>query len=142
LWAASAFINSLHFLFLGTASPAVITAITGARFLLAGRDGGSWRFYFFIAAQLSAGYLTFSSPLSLLPLFASLIGTVAVFFFSNANMRISMGICSLIWIAHNYLAGSPVAVVTEIIFLGSNFVGFQRMKKRWRAIEGASQKSN
>jgi Bacterial inner membrane protein len=112
----------------------VITAITGSRFLLAGRSSAKWKFYFFMTAQLLAGYLTYSGMLSLYPLAASIIGTVAVFFFSNANMRIAMGACSVIWIVHNYLAGSPVAVVTEVVFLGSNIVGFIRLRNRWIAI--------
>lgn len=37
-----------------------------------------------------------------------------------------MVICSSIWIIHNYLAGSPGAVLMEIFFLSSNIVGYFR----------------
>jgi hypothetical protein len=140
-WAGSAFLNSLHFLCLERYTSSVITLIIAARFLLAGRSSEMWKFYFFMAAQLLAGYLTFSGPLSYYPVAASVVGTISVFLLSNANMRIGLAVCSLIWIAHNYQAGTPVGMLSEVIFLVSNAIGFLRLSNRWRAIQSKQNRS-
>ncbi len=138
-WSASALANSAHFICLGLTTPAVITAITGSRFLLASRSSSRAMYYFFIIASLAAGYLTYERPLNLIPTASSLIGTTAVFFASNVWMRILLGICSILWLAHNWIAGSPVAVAMEAVFLTSNLVGFLRLRKRLLAIREVKQ---
>jgi len=130
-WSASAVSNSLHFAILGQLTPSVTTAITGSRFLLARRSSSLWIYFFFIWASLTAGYLTYREPLNLIPIGTSLVGTTAVFFGSNATLRLCLGFCSILWCYHNIAVGSPVAAVMECVFLTSNAVGFFRLRKRW-----------
>ncbi len=133
-WSASALSSSLHFALLGQITPCLITAITGSRFLLAQRNSGKALYLFFMSASLAAGFLTYKQPLNLIPIVTSIIGTTAVFFASNAQLRITMGTCSVFWLYHNVVIGSPVAAIMECVFLVSNLVGYLRLRKRWMRI--------
>ena len=95
-------------------------------------------FFFFIFASLAAGYLTYERPINLIPIGTSLIGTTAVFFASNASLRLALGACSTLWLYHNVVVGSPVATVMESVFLVSNFIGYIRLRKRWLRIHSAN----
>ncbi len=33
---------------------------------------------------------------------------------------------TLLWLIHNYLAGSPTAVLMELLFISSNLIGYYR----------------
>ena len=35
--------------------------------------------------------------------------------------------CAVTWMVHNFIAGSPVAVLMEITFLISNLIGYRRI---------------
>jgi hypothetical protein len=135
-WSACGLLNSLHFALLGAITPSVITAITGSRFLLAQRTSSFGIFLFFICASLTAGFLTYERPLNLIPIGTSLIGTTAVFYGSNLALRLCLGFCSVLWLYHNIVIGSPVASVMECVFLLSNFIGYIRLRKRWIRIHG------
>ena len=137
-WSLCALLNSLHFAILGELTPCVITLITGSRFFLAQRTNSRGIFFFFIFASLFAGYLTYERPINLIPIGTSLIGTTAVFFGSNATLRLALGACSTLWLYHNIVIGSPVASVMEGVFLLSNLVGYIRLRKRWLRIKAVS----
>jgi hypothetical protein len=137
-WSACALTNSLHFALLGQTTPCLITAITGSRFLLAQRNRSLWIFFFFICASFSAGFLTYKEPINLIPIGTSFVGTVAVFFGSNATLRLGLGFCSMLWLYHNVVVGSPVAAVMEGVFLVSNVVGYLRLRKRWLRIQATT----
>ena len=36
-------------------------------------------------------------------------------------------VCAVTWMIHNYIAGSPVAVLMETTFLVSNVIGYWRI---------------
>jgi hypothetical protein len=44
-------------------------------------------------------------------------------------VRLLMAVGATAWIIHNLLVGSPVAVLMELAFLGSNLVGYVRSRK-------------
>lgn len=136
-WSLCALLNSLHFVILGALTPCVITLITGSRFFLAQRTNSVGIFLFFIFASLSAGYLTYEKPINLIPIGTSLIGTTAVFYGSNAMLRLGLGICSTMWLYHNIVVGSPMASLMEGVFLLSNLIGYIRLRKRWLRISNA-----
>jgi hypothetical protein len=125
-WFASAFFNALHFLVLGRTGAGVLVLITSVRFLTASFTTDKRLMYFFLAALLAGFFITFKGPLGFLALAATLTGTWGAFQADDRRIRMVMVLCSLTWIVHNTLAGSPVAVMMETAFLLSNLVGWRR----------------
>ena len=71
--------------------------------------------------------LTYS--VSLLALASTLIGTVGSFHGSEKAVRYSMMAAELLWTIHNIIVWSPVAIVMEVLFFGSNLLGLLRHRK-------------
>jgi hypothetical protein len=125
-WSASALFNAAHFLVLGQVTAGVLILITSARFLAASFTTDRRLMYFFVAALLAGFSVTYSSPLSLLAIGASLLGTWGAFQPDDRHIRITLVLCSASWIVHNALVASPVAALMESAFLASNLVGWWR----------------
>ena len=64
--------------------------------------------------------------LSVLGCIATCFTTVAAFRKDDKALRQLMLVGTMIWIGHNYFAGSPGAVLMETIFIFSNLVGYFR----------------
>lgn len=125
-WFASAFFNALHFLVLGQITAGVLILITSTRFLAASFTTDRRLMYFFMAALLAGFIITFESSLSLLAIGAALLGTWGAFQSDDRRIRLALVLCSMSWIVHNTLVGSPVAALMETAFLLSNLVGWWR----------------
>ena len=82
-----------------------------------------WLFLIIIFAIL---VFSFEGLLSVLSCVATVLTTIAAFSKDDKRLRQLMMIGTTIWIAHNYLAGSPGAVLMEAIFTVSNLVGYFR----------------
>ena len=80
----------------------------------------------FVAAVLIVSVLTYEGLLSILGCSGAVVGTVASFSKTDKRLRQLMLVCRAIWIPHNYLAGSPGAVLMELICISSNLVGYFR----------------
>ena len=80
--------------------------------------------FLFITFIVSA--FTFEGLLSVLGCTATVFTTVASFCKEDKLLRQLMLIGTMIWITHNYLAGSPGAVLLEALFISSNLVGYYR----------------
>ncbi|CAM3724690.1 YgjV family protein [Parendozoicomonas haliclonae] len=80
----------------------------------------------FIVASLTTTFFTFNGITSVLSCSASVLQTTAAFNKNDKTLRLLMmaGIC--LWITHNTLVQSPMAVVVEVLFMASNLVGFYR----------------
>ena len=82
--------------------------------------------YLFLSLVIANAILSYTGLLTLLATAGALITTTAAFLSTDRQFREYMMIGTVVWIAHNALAGSPGAVVLEIFFLGSNLVGYYR----------------
>jgi hypothetical protein len=69
---------------------------------------------------------SFEGLLSILGGVGTSFTTIAAFRNNDKRLRQLMFIGTMIWIIHNYLAGSPGAVLMETIFMVSNLVGYFR----------------
>ena len=52
--------------------------------------------------------------------------TIGAFNKNDKQLRQFIIIGTLFWLCHNYIAGSPVAELMEILFLSSNITGYYR----------------
>jgi len=56
----------------------------------------------------------------------SIFQTMGAFNNDDKKLRLLMIIGTLFWLCHNFFAASPVAVLMEVLFLSSNFIGYYR----------------
>jgi hypothetical protein len=80
----------------------------------------------FIFATILLSAFTYEGLLSILACSGGCFGTAASFCKEDKKLRQLMLVGTSLWIIHNYLAGSPAAVLMEAIFIGSNLVGYFR----------------
>ncbi|MGP9801041.1 YgjV family protein [Rheinheimera sp. NSM] len=128
-WFVSALLNASHFAVLGQYEAALFVGLTAVRFLVAALSPRQRWMYCFLALSTLLIVLSYNNPLNLLPYLAAIVGTVGSFQKNVVVVRLLMAVGATAWIIHNLLVGSPVAVLMELAFLGSNLVGYVRSRK-------------
>lgn len=128
-WFISALLNASHFSLLGQYEAALFVGLTATRFLVAAWQPRQHWMLLFMAVATVILLATYSSPLNLLPYAAAMLGTFGSFQSRVGLVRLCMAVGASIWILHNILVGSPVAVLMELAFLLSNLVGFLRARR-------------
>jgi hypothetical protein len=117
---------SIHFFCLGYTTAGFLGIIVALRFITSIFSTSKILMFLFIGATLLTTIFTYQGALSILSCLGASFGTIASFSDSDKRLRQLMLIGTSFWIAHNYLAGSPAAVIMEVIFIGSNLVGYFR----------------
>lgn len=115
-----------HFVLLEHWTAASLMLIASIRYLTSVFSTSSKLKYFFCTASLIATLFTFSGLLSVLSCLASLLQTVAAFNKDDKRLRVMMVVGTSVWLLHNYLVGSPTAVLMSILFMSSNLIGYYR----------------
>ncbi len=132
-WFLSAVLNASHFLVLGQLAAGLFVGFTAVRFLVAAYYPKPALMWLFLVLSTLLLWLTYQSPLQLLPFFAAVVGTIGSFQSKVLWVRSCMALGACTWICHNILVGSPVAVAMELAFLASNLLGFWRQKQQNQA---------
>lgn len=93
--------------------------------------------WLFLISILAISVFSFEGPLSIMGGIATTITTIGAFGKDDKRLRQLMLVGTSIWIVHNYLAGSPGAVLMEGIFITSNLVGYFRyyIKPRYSILD-------
>ncbi len=117
---------SLHFMCLGHWTAACLGLIAAGRFITTIFSTSKLFLWLFVGITVITSALTYEGLLSILGCSGAIFGTVASFSKEDKLLRQLMAIGTVIWIIHNYLAGSPGAVLMEIFFLSSNLIGYFR----------------
>lgn len=129
-WFLSAALNACHFVVLGQLAAGLFVGVTAARFLVAAYYPKPLWMWLFLALSTLLLWLTYQSPLQLLPFLAAIVGTIGSFQSKVLWVRSCMALGACAWIIHNILVGSPVAVAMELAFLASNLLGFWRQRPK------------
>ncbi|WP_163338214.1 YgjV family protein [Desulfopila sp. IMCC35008] len=117
---------SIHFMCLGHWTAACMGLLAAARFITCVFTTDRKVRTLFVLATLIVSMVTYEGLLSVLCTVGGLFGIYASFCEDDKPLRQLMAVGTSIWLLHNILAGSPGAVLMEILFLGSNFVGYFR----------------
>ncbi|CAK2649337.1 YgjV family protein [Vibrio crassostreae] len=117
---------SSHFILLGQWTAASLMVIATIRYLVSVFSTSSKLKYLFCTASVLSTALTYSGLVSVIGCFASIFQTVAAFNKDDRRLREFMIVGTALWLTHNYLIGSPTAVVMEILFISSNLIGYYR----------------
>ena len=128
-WFMAAMFASAHFYFLGMIEACLLVAIIGVRFLVSSFTQDRRLMFLFMAISFGAYIYTYDNPVSLLALIAAIIGTWGSFQKSQSTVRLTMMSTEVLWVIHNIIIWSPVAVGMELLFFSSNMIGFLRHRK-------------
>lgn len=117
---------SSHFVLLEQWTAASLMGIATIRYISSIFSTSSRLKYFFCSASIFATIITYSGLVSILSCFGSIFQTVAAFNKDDKRLRELMIIGTSFWLIHNYLVGSPTAVIMEVMFIASNLIGYYR----------------
>jgi hypothetical protein len=118
--------NSAHFFLLDRPGPSALMLLTGMRYLVATVTTDRKVMLCFFAATIAAFTTTFKSPLSLLALCGSLIGTYGSFQPLGQQVRLYFMGGNVCWLIHNTFLWTPVGITMEAVFLASSIIGYWR----------------
>lgn len=129
LMLAQAYTLCLHFVLMGAFTGAIAAFITGTRNGLSVFTWAKKLSPVFYAAILMFGWLTYQSPVDILPVFAGLMGTTAFFFLSHIPMRLTLVCASSLWLVHNIVIGSIGPSLMEAGMIVAGLYRITRMKR-------------
>jgi len=118
--------NASHFLLLQRPGPAALIALIGTRYLTSLYTTDRRAMYLFLVLSAAAFATTYQSPVSLLALLAVCCGTWGTFHPDDRVLRRFIILGNTCWLLHNLLVWTPVGVLMEASFLGSNLIGYWR----------------
>ncbi|WP_440885762.1 YgjV family protein [Vibrio campbellii] len=125
LFCAGVLISS-HFALLEQWTGASLMGIATVRYLISIFSTSSKLKYLFCGASVIATVVTFTGVTSIVSCFGSVFQTMAAFQEDDRRLRQLMIVGTSFWLLHNYLIGSPTAVLMEVLFISSNLVGYYR----------------
>jgi hypothetical protein len=122
----SATFISCHFMLLEHWTAALLGLLAAVRFTSSLFTTSKRIMWIFLFITFVISTFSFDGLLSVLGCTATVFTTVASFSKEDKLLRQLMLVGTIIWITHNYLAGSPGAVLMEALFICSNLVGYSR----------------
>ncbi|WP_432452424.1 YgjV family protein [Agarivorans sp. QJM3NY_29] len=117
---------SLHFALLGQWTATSLMGIATIRYFVSIFSSSAKLKYLFCFTSVLATVLTYAGVASMLSCLGSVFQTVAAFNSNDQRLRQLMIVGTCFWLAHNYLVGSPTAVLMEVLFITSNLIGYYR----------------
>ena len=115
-----------HFVLLEKWTAAILMVIAVARYVTSYFSTSKNLMALFVTASFVGTFFTFQGFLSILSCLGSTFQTLGAFSNNDKRLRQLMIIGTFFWLCHNYFAASPVAVLMEVLFLSSNFIGYYR----------------
>ncbi len=123
---AAASLISAHYFLLGQETAGFVIALSAIRFFVSIFSTDKRLKYLFLALVTITGILTYDELLDLLAIAAGYLATFAVFQPNEKLMRQIMMVSSSCIIILNVLIFTPVGILTELFFIGSNIVSYWR----------------
>jgi len=114
------------FFVVGKMDSSRLMAIAVARYVTSYFSTSKKIMILFVSGSIVSAFFTFQGYLSILSCLGSTFQTLGSFSNNDKKLRQLMIIGTLFWLFHNYFASSPAAVLMEILFLSSNFIGYYR----------------
>lgn len=128
----SGILISIHFCLLQQWTAAGLMGIATVRYLTSMFTTSKVAMWCFSCAAVAMSIVTFNGITTVISCIGTLFQTRAAFCQRDKDLRLLMIVGTSFWLVHNALVGSPVAVLMEILFIGSNLVGYYRHYFRGR----------
>lgn len=122
----STLFRGTHFFLLGLPHAAIIEYVTGSRWLASVFTHRTWVKVLFILIILGIGLSIDEEWTGYLATLGAILGTLAAFSSSDRYMRVYLIIAMTVWVIHNVLVFSPIAIISSIFFLASTMIGYER----------------
>jgi hypothetical protein len=122
----SCLLIATHFALLGHWTAMGLGLLAAVRFVASYLTTSKKVMTFFIAASVLIAALTFHGVLSVLSCLGAVFGTIGSFCKDDKQLRQVLLVATSLWLLHNWLAGTPTAVLMEALFIGSNLLGYYR----------------
>jgi hypothetical protein len=119
----------IHFWMLGNFTACASSAVSVGRSVAAIYSRSYWMAALFVALSLAMGAWLATSWLSMLPIIASCIGTIALFTLSGVRMRLLMLVGTALWLINNIASGSIGGTMLEVVILSTNSWTILRMSR-------------
>ena len=130
----------IHFGLLGALTGALLNAIGALRAYLFFRWRSSkWSravFWVVLGTVFIAGIMTWGTPVSLLAVIGIVLSTIALWQDNEQHIRWLLLIGSPIWFIYDFLVGSYVGSINELIFSASIIVALIRYQRVNRRVDG------
>nr|WP_269093327.1 MULTISPECIES: YgjV family protein [unclassified Photobacterium] len=117
---------SSHFILLEQWTAASLMVIATIRYLVSVFSTSPKLKYLFCTASVISTVVTYSGLASIISCFASIFQSIAAFNKDDRRLREFMIVGTALWLIHNYVVGSPTAVLMEVLFIFSNLIGYYR----------------
>lgn len=119
------FISS-HFILLKNWTASMLMLVAILRYTLSIFSTSRKLMYFYVLFTIAISFFSYQGSLTILSCLGSSFQTIAAFKKNDKQLRELMIVGTSFWLIHNYLSGSPIAVLMEIIFISSNIAGYYR----------------
>ena len=131
----SATCSVLHYLFLGAWSGVAIKAVGTARNIFAAYETHRHKTsklapLIFVLFYIVAGIFAYQSPISLLPVVAACIYTIAIYFGDAKKLRYTAVFTASLWLIYCACVFSIVGVVSEAAFIISDLAAIYRYRNK------------
>ncbi|QFQ77324.1 YgjV family protein [Vibrio harveyi] len=123
---ASGILISTHFVLLEQWTAASLMLLASIRYFTSIFTTSKRWMFLYLTSALMITVMTFVDLINLLSFGGTLFQTTAAFCKSDQRLRQLMIVGTMLWLIHNYLAGSPTAVLMELLFISSNLIGYYR----------------
>lgn len=122
----SCLFNGLHYLLLDQATAGYIFLFSSVRFLISIKWKLPWLSLAALGISLLITVTTYNGLLSVIGFLATVLITLGSFSHNDKFLRLMMISGGTLWLIHNFILGSPVGVVLEVVFVTSSFIGYYR----------------
>lgn len=119
----------VHFFLMGAATASAANVLNLIRTFVALKFNTTSTGIIFILLYIAWGAYLYQSPISILPILGSCIGTYSIFFLSGIRMRLAFMVGAVCWLTHNALILSFGGMLLETIVILGNVVTIVRLKK-------------
>ena len=109
-----------HFLLLGNLPASGSALVATLRNLTSLKFRSSWLIAVFMTLTIAVGVAFTKNTTGWFPVVASSLATVAIFRLSGIAMRMTLLVCTILWLANNILSGSIGGTVLEAIIAVAN----------------------
>jgi hypothetical protein len=103
----------VHFGFLGNWPASSCSLLSGVRSFAAIRTRAMWLAGALIIVNIATGAMLSKTPAGWLPVIASCVATIAMFYGRGIPMRLALLSCTLMWLANNIICGSIGGTMLE-----------------------------
>lgn len=116
-----------HFLLLGNLPASGSALVATFRNLTSLKFRSSWLIAVFMTLTIAVGVAFTKNTTGWFPVVASSLATVAIFRLNGIAMRMTLLVCTILWLANNILSGSIGGTVLEAIIAVANTTTIWRL---------------